>query len=349
MVIPQNNYRFIVTFLTQLSLMLIFTFYSADAGRPARGSNSNSNVETSSDQQYGGKYDEQVKVSDLKGGMRYSVLVKSFQDKSNYSYPYWNYGRASSKVTRAWKELLVDALFHQGSFLVISDEEDRGDARKEQEMQDSDWSKHNSKKAPKGRISGADLLVYGAVTSIIEDKSSMGGALLGKLGVKTGKSTIKLHIRIVDATSGTTVASKEIEGSSRSWGIKARPMKKVGLGFSSNPDLEKATADALKKAADYCARQLDYVTWMAKVVKSNGGKIIINRGEREGVKVGQIFEVGTIEKLYDEDNGELLDFFKEKVANLEVVKVSNKVAYCRKTSTGSVDIEKSMGVWLPES
>jgi len=77
------------------------------------------------------------------------------------------------------------------------------------------------------------------------------------------------------------------------------------------------------------------------LVKSD--KIIINRGEREGVSVGQQFQVGSIEELVDEDTGEVLDVDITTVGNIEVTRTKEKLAYCKPLS-GGAEMAKGMTV-----
>ncbi len=74
-------------------------------------------------------------------------------------------------------------------------------------------------------------------------------------------------------------------------------------------------------------------------------KIYINRGEREGVTVGQTFDVGELEILRDTDTGEVLDQEMELSGKIEVVKIKKKIAIC-KVIEG--DVQKGMTILLPD-
>jgi hypothetical protein len=79
------------------------------------------------------------------------------------------------------------------------------------------------------------------------------------------------------------------------------------------------------------------------VVSAAKGKIIINRGSREGVAVGQAFSVGTLEVTTDPDSGEVLDSSVTKVASIKATTVKEKISICE-ASAGGDKIEKGMGV-----
>ena len=79
------------------------------------------------------------------------------------------------------------------------------------------------------------------------------------------------------------------------------------------------------------------------LVKRN--KVYINRGNREGVALGQTFDVGELEVLRDPDTGELLDQTMDRVGSIQVKKLKDKIAICD-VIRGS-GIEKGMTVALP--
>jgi len=64
---------------------------------------------------------------------------------------------------------------------------------------------------------------------------------------------------------------------------------------------------------------------------------------REGVQVGQRFNVGGVEELVDEDTGEVLDVEMTQVGVLEVTKVKEKISYCKAIEGGS-EIQKGMSI-----
>ena len=73
---------------------------------------------------------------------------------------------------------------------------------------------------------------------------------------------------------------------------------------------------------------------------ASDSKVVINRGTREGVAVGQKFQVGTTEELVDEDTGEVLDVEIKTLGNIEVTEVKEKISYC----TALAGVEKGMSI-----
>jgi hypothetical protein len=98
------------------------------------------------------------------------------------------------------------------------------------------------------------------------------------------------------------------------------------------------------QAVQFLIDQLEDIVWEGSIVLVKPGKVVMNRGTREGVSVGSKFNVGGIEELVDEDTGEVLDSEMTVVATVEVEKVKEKVAYLKVLSGGG-KIEKGMSVF----
>ena len=90
-------------------------------------------------------------------------------------------------------------------------------------------------------------------------------------------------------------------------------------------------------------KQLESIPWEGSVVSAKDGKIIINRGSREGVTDGQTFVVGKIEETTDPDTGEVLDRSVEKAGVITAKTVKEKITICEATEGGK-SIEKGMSV-----
>ena len=91
---------------------------------------------------------------------------------------------------------------------------------------------------------------------------------------------------------------------------------------------------------EFLTKQLESIPWEGSVMVANDSKVIINRGSREGVAVGQKFQVGTTEELVDEDTGEVLDVEMKTLGTIEVTEVKEKISNC----TALAGAEKGMSV-----
>jgi hypothetical protein len=107
----------------------------------------------------------------------------------------------------------------------------------------------------------------------------------------------------------------------------------------------KAVERAVDMAVAFLVEQLDEMPWTGTIILAKGRNVYINRGEREGVSVGQTFEVGAATTLRDPDTGEVLDKSLERVGVIEVERVKKKISICRILE--GQGIEKGMTVAVP--
>ena len=106
--------------------------------------------------------------------------------------------------------------------------------------------------------------------------------------------------------------------------------------------MEQAVDEGIK----FLTEQVDEIPWSGTVIMVKGTKVYINRGEREGVSKGQVFNIGKAEILRDPDTGEVLDYSMETIGKIEVITSKPKMAICKiKSGTG---IQKGMTVGLPD-
>lgn len=263
------------------------------------------------------------------GNLRYSISVTTFQKAYQWVGPY--------DIAGAFSMMLTDALNSSGHFIVLGDTDMRMAAMAEQDFASSGRTARG-KKAPKtGRMTPAQLLIKGAVTHV-ESKKSGGAAKLRfkgiSLGGSKGKAEINLTFNVIDTETGQIKASTKIIGKS---GKKGLSLGYYGSGLGGltgdmagfkNDNVGEATEDAMRQAIEFLVDQLEDIPWQGSIILAKGSKIIVNRGSREGVTVGQKFTVGDIEELVDEDTGEVLDTEMTEVGTIEVTKVKEKISYC---------------------
>ena len=166
-----------------------------------------------------------------------------------------------------------------------------------------------------------------------------------KLGGTTSNSEINVTLYIVDSSTGQVMASKKCYGKVSKNGLS------IGvdingwsgdLGGFKKTNAGKAIEQAVDDGVKFMIEKLSSIPWTGSVVMVNGGKVYINRGEREGVTVGQKFKVGEATTIRDPDTGEVLDETVESVGNIEAIQVKEKLTICKVTS--GTGIEKGMGV-----
>ena len=278
------------------------------------------------------------------GGLRYSVVVSKFQNRSNW--------RGQWDLGDAWGAVLTDSLNQTGRFIVLGEKDMRGEALGEQDFAASGRAAGGGKTVATGQMTPAQLLVKGDITHFADGTAGGGGGIRIKgfrIGAKGGKTEINVIMYIIDSTTGQVVASKKCYGEVTKKGLSVG-LSKGGysgdIGGFKKTNAGKAVEQAVDEGVAFLISNLEGIPWTGKVVLAKGDKIYINRGTREGVSIGQVFDVGEPEVLRDPDTGEVLDQSLEKTATIQVVKVKEKIAIC-KIIQGS-DIEKGMTVLLPQ-
>jgi curli biogenesis system outer membrane secretion channel CsgG len=280
-------------------------------------------------------------AAQAEGNLRYSITVSKFPNESGWSGQ-WNLGDGFATI-------LTDVLQQSQKFIVLGDAEMRQEAMAEQDLVAS-GRMAGGKKAPQvGRMTPAQLLVRGSITHVQNDTAGGGGGLSFKgfrIGGNASKAEVNITIYLVDSETGQVKASQKVVGKAGGKG--------VGIGYSGSAlgglggDMEgfmkdnmgKACEDAVVQCVDFLTKQLESIPWEGSVMLVSDSKIVINRGTREGVAVGQQFQVGKTEELIDEDTGEVLDSEMTTVGNISVTEAKEKIAYCSPLA----GVEKGMSV-----
>lgn len=283
-------------------------------------------------------------AEDAKAGLRYSITVSKFENKAGWSGQ-WDIGDA-------WGSVMTDALQSSGKFIVLGEKDMRGEAMLEQDLATAGRTA-GGKMAPKtGQMTPAQLLVKGEITHVQSSTSGGGGGLNFKgirLGGSKDSAEINATIYIVDSQTGQVKASTKVVGKAGRKGIGVGYYGSGLGGLTGEMDgfkkdnVGKACEDAVSQAVEFLVKQLDKIPWTGSVVSAAKGKIIINRGSREGVATGQTFSVGTLEVTTDPDSGEVLDSSVTKVASIKATTVKEKISICEAVGDGA-KIEKGMGI-----
>ncbi|MEA2039617.1 MAG: CsgG/HfaB family protein [Thermodesulfobacteriota bacterium] len=277
------------------------------------------------------------------GGLRYSIAVAKFNNKSNWRGQ-WNLGDA-------WGAVLTDSLNQTGRFIVLGEKDMRREALSEQDFAASGRAAGGGKKVVTGQMTPAQLLIKGDITHFA-DGTKGGGGSVGIAGFRIGggASTAEINVimYIIDSTTGQVVASKKCYGkiskTGFSLGVSAGGFSGDIGGFKKT-NAGKAMEMAVDQGVGFLESQLENIPWTGTVILSKGNKVYINRGKREGVTVGQTFDVGKADVLRDPDTGEILDQSLDKVGTIQVIKVKKKIAICKVTQ--GQGMKKGMTVIMP--
>ena len=268
-------------------------------------------------------------AAQAEGNLRYSITVTKFANEAGWSGR-WDVGDGFTTI-------MADALQQNGKFIVLGDSEMRGEAMKEQDLAASGRMAGGNKAPQVGRMTPAQLLVRGSITHVQDETTGGSGGLSFKgisLGGSKGKAEINITIYLVDSETGQVKASQKVVGQAgrRGLGVGYHGSALGGLGGNlegfKNDNVGKACEDAVVQAVEFLEKQLESIPWQGSVMLASADKLVINRGTREGVAVGQTFQVGSTEELVDEDTGEVLDVEITTVGTTEVTEAKEKIAYC---------------------
>ena len=275
------------------------------------------------------------------GNLRYSITVSKFPNESGWSGQ-WDVGDGFATI-------LTDALQQSGNFIVLGDSEMRQEAMQEQDLAASGRMAGGAKAPQMGRMTPAQLLVRGSVTHVQNETTGGRGGLSFKgisLGGSGGKAEVNITIYLVDSATGQVKASQKVVGVAgrRGLGVGYHGGALGGLGGDlegfRKDNVGKACEDAVVQAVEFLQKQLESIPWTGSVMLVSGDKLVINRGTREGVSVGQKFNIGSAEELVDPDTGEVLDVEMTTVGVATVTEAKEKIAYC----TPVEGAEKGMSV-----
>ena len=280
-------------------------------------------------------------AAQAEGNLRYSITVTKFANEAGWSGR-WDVGDGFTTI-------MTDALQQNGKFIVLGDSEMRQEAMKEQDLAASGRMAGGNKAPQVGRMTPAQLLVRGSITHVQDETTGGSGGLNFRgisIGGSKGKAEVNITIYLVDSETGQVKASQKVVGQAgrRGLGVGYHGSALGGLGGNlegfQKDNVGKACEDAVVQCVEFLEKQLESIPWEASIMLAGADKLVINRGTREGVSVGQKFQVGSTEELVDPDTGEVLDVEMKTLGTTQVTEAKEKIAYC----TPVEGAEKGMSV-----
>lgn len=206
-----------------------------------------------------------------------------------------------------------------------------------------------------GRIQGADAILMGTIVVFGNDSrtrsvgaSTFGnkiGGYLGGANVKIGndKAVVVISYRLVDAETSEVIATGEARGESsrKSTGVglagygggiggaggvdmTARNFQETVIGEATVDCINKLAAIANSKEQNVAMRNVEVE---AKIAEIAGNRIYLAAGSNEGVQKCDRFEISrVIKEIKDPSTGEVLDLQTERVGELVVTEVRDKIS-----------------------
>lgn len=257
-------------------------------------------------------------------GLRYSIAVSKFENKSNWSGQ-WDLGAA-------WGAVLTDSLNKTGKFIVLGEKDMRQEAMEEQDFAASGRAAGGGKKVVTGQMTPAQILIKGEITHFAESTGGGGGGIGFKgfkIGADISSAEINTVMYIIDSSTGQVLASKKCIGEVSKKGLTLGVDKNGftgDLGGFSKTNAGVAVEKAVDDAVKFLLTKLEEIPWTGSVILTKDNLVYINRGERDGVTVGKVFTVGEATTLRDPDTGEVLDESVEQVGTIKIDKVKEKMS-----------------------
>jgi curli biogenesis system outer membrane secretion channel CsgG len=248
-------------------------------------------------------------------------------------------------VGKGITDLMVQKLVQDGKYRVI----ERAALDKiisEQNFNNSDRADPTS--ASKiGRILGVDTIILGSITKFGRDDKQVGGvgggrggwtSVIAGAGKKESKAVVAITARLVNTTTGEILASVTGNGeSSRSGMFLGGGGSGYGGGgggafdMSSSNFAQTILGEAVNKAVTDCATQLDNAAGTLPIIKAtysglvadvSGNTLIINIGNRVGVRVGDTIDISrAIRTVKDPTTGKVLKTVTNKLGSATVTDV----------------------------
>lgn len=257
-------------------------------------------------------------------------------------------------VGRGILALLTKRLAEDGKYRIV-ERQKLGKVLGEQDLGASNRVKQGTN-AKIGRVVGADAILMGTITVFGQDtrnnKVNVGAASGGRLGgflggvnvgKKSDKAIVEISYRLVDAESSEVIAVGEARGESK------RTSSGVGLagygggvGAGGGVDMTssnfqetiigEATVECVSKLAAIANSKEQQIVAKnsevsARIAEIAGNKVYLAAGSNDGVQQCDKFEVSRVVKeIKDPSTGEVLDLQTERVGELMVTEVREKIS-----------------------
>jgi curli biogenesis system outer membrane secretion channel CsgG len=236
--------------------------------------------------------------------------------------------------------MLTSALVESERFIVL-ERANVGQILSEQEFKAAGVA--NPETGPAlGKLTGSQLLIYGAVTEFGTDDSGgglsvgvsgggLGRLLSGALSRQSVSGKVAMDIRLVDTTTGQVLENYRVSEDLSSTGYDVSVgYENVSLGtnkFWKTP-LGEATRKAINNAVQWIVLEAQKKPWVGRVVDAEGQDLYINAGTQAGLSVGDQFMIERVVKRFtDPETGEVLGSRKTEIGVLKLTGIESKLAF----------------------
>ncbi|MFB3897136.1 MAG: CsgG/HfaB family protein [bacterium] len=246
------------------------------------------------------------------------VAILDFRNTSAYAGP-WHIGGGVS-------DMLATALFKSNKFDVI-ERERIGLIIKEQKFQQTDMVDASSA-VELGKLLGADVIITGNVTEfgikrggLDFDRFAPHG--LTGLSVKTQTVRVAMDARMIDVQTGKLIAAEDANASNSSGNVGIG-IENTGMAFGDRGFDETSAGKATREAVNVLVQKISASLYSAQVASVDGNEVIINIGKKDGVKIGDMFEIKSMGKqIIDPGTGKVLGYKKSSAGTIKITSVED--------------------------
>ncbi len=222
----------------------------------------------------------------------------------------------------ALSDLVTDQLVNGGKFNVV--DRTHLDATLSEHKLATEGETSPATAIQAGRLIGARYLITGNVLQF--DKTGQSGGAVGSYiggplggavgGVNQSRVTLKVQVRVIDASTGQIVQSFADEQTKTNTSIGFGGFGGGAAGSYSNSNFVNSTMghlindEAARIAADLDPSKFSSAppppALAGRVLEISGTTVTLNIGSSKGVTVGQYFDVVQVHQIKDPDSGKML-------------------------------------------
>lgn len=233
------------------------------------------------------------------------------------------------EISSALVDLFTTAMVSKGSFRVF--ERERLEAVMKEQNLGLSGNVTPETAVQVGKLLGVQYLLTGKVTQFAYKGKSFDAFFKVGFKYKSQKLEGRLDIRLIRTDTGEVVYVDKGEGEKK---FKNLRIASIGGGTDFDqtmvndifePIVDQMATKMAAKVADLKITPPAMTKEEGAIIKVSGSKVFINLGDRNGVSVGETFNVyrqGDV--LIDPDTGEELGATEKKIGTIEVASVEEK-------------------------
>lgn len=238
----------------------------------------------------------------IPSGLKRKVAIARFTNETRYGQSFF-VDKNNDKIGKQAMDILSTKLFQSGKFIML----ERADLSKvDKELKMGHRAKLDN---------SADYLILGSITEFGRKETSDVGVFSR---VKTQEAFAKVHIRIVDVSTGLIIYSEEGKGTSFS---EEGTVMGVGGKAGYNGQLnDKAIDAAISDLTSNIIENMLDKPWKGYILGYEDGNLITSGGKSQNINIGDKFDVYKKGKqVKNPQTNMMISLPGKKIAAIEIV------------------------------